>query len=186
MLSGCEADLARKATNPATVSKHRDNSLKWLHKVYGTNVPTSASGSDLDTKQLCSVSPPRANVPIDDSGAGDLSVLSAPSIAMGSETTPKHQRLFNLASEGLNISEQQSFRRELQPLRDQNADQGVPYQVSDAKRKPESKPFQGHSRRRRLVNHPKVQDRAPDGFLRCRKANLDEGMEGVAARRKGE
>jgi hypothetical protein len=168
--------------NPATVSQHCDSSLKWLHNVYGTNVSVSASGSDLDTKQLCSISPPCA--PIDDSGARDLSVLSVPSIAMGSETTPKHQRLSNLPPEGMNISEQQSFRWELQLLQDQNADQGVPSQVSDAKCK--SKLFQGHSRQHRLVNHPKVQDRAPDSFLRCRKANLDEGMEGVVARRKGE
>jgi hypothetical protein len=129
MLSGCEADLARKTTDQATASHHRDQALKWLRKVYGENVPASASAPTLDATQP--------------SSAGDPSVLAAKSAALP-----------HLAS---NTAKQQDVRQELLPLRDRNAGQGLPSQLSDAKRKLECGPSQGHARRRRLVHPPKVE-----------------------------
>ncbi|KAJ7346752.1 hypothetical protein DFH08DRAFT_200882 [Mycena albidolilacea] len=172
LLSGCETDLgklARSKGDTDKVAEHYNNAQKWLHRVYGADIPPPPSPSpSADKSKRKATSPPRAPTSlqsrIDTSGP-------APSAPRSHLPTPDARAL----------------EREIQSLRDRHSHSvNVLADVRAAKRKLEDAVEVERVVRRRLQRELDEVAKERDKARRMEVLALDQMKREVDSRRRAE
>jgi hypothetical protein len=172
LLSGCETDLgklARSKGDTDKVAEHYNNAQKWLHRIYGADIPPLSSPSpSADKSKRKATSPPRAPTSlqsrIDTSGP-------APSAPRSHLPSPDARAL----------------EREIQSLRDRHSHSvNVLADVRAAKRKLEDAVEVERVVRRRLQRELDEVAKERDKARRMEVLALDQMKREVDSRRRAE
>src|ERR1700722_3953330 len=177
MLSGCETDLAKKATKekqPELSAEHYHKAERWVQKVYGTQSPTTQS----PTTQ----SPTRGGHPV----SGTFGCREPPT-PTDCQQAPDNVSSSPSRRRSLSPSHVHTLKREVRCLRDRQADQeSIINEVRSAKRKLESDFLYERNLRRKLERQLYGKDMEIEVARKRENYTLDLMKKEVDSRRQAE